>query len=116
MTKPKIACLGPSGSFSENTLQATLGHQPFDIIFADDLRDLLTDLENRSSDFIWLPWWNSGCGFLQDRLQEEFLLTIARSNNDYKIVADSFTALKFSLLALPGATLRDIKTIYVRKH
>ncbi len=116
MTKPTIACLGPSGSFSEQTLVTTLGHQAIDISLVTDLSDLLIDLKNRVVNYIWLPLWNSGCGFLQDRFNQEFLLSIINSSHPYKIIADDFMPLKFSLLSLPNTNIRDIKTIYVNPY
>ena len=116
MTKPTIVCLGPSGSFSEQTLSTTLGQQAINIKLVTDLSDLLIELENHTIDYAWLPWWNSGCGFLQDRFKKEFLLSIIRANNPYKIIVDDFTPLKFSLLSLANTAISDIKTILVNPY
>lgn len=112
----KIAALGPAGTFSEATLKATFADKDYSILFVSDLDDLFTVVDNKQCDFAWLPWWNSGCGFLTDDHHHEFLKIMTTTNGHYRLYAEAFTPLEFALGVVAGATLTDIKTLHVNPY
>ena len=67
-----IAVLGPEGTFSETSLKQALTEISFNHTFVKDLGDLIPMIQTGEVDFAWLPWWNSGIGFLSDKNGNEF--------------------------------------------
>lgn len=112
----KIACLGPSGTFSEASLKKLPLLDPYSLIFSPCLSGLLKHLHDKTVHYAWLPWWNTGCGFTGDELGHEFFTEIATSTENHRILATAKMPLKFALLTVPGARFEDIKTLYVNPY
>lgn len=112
----KIAVLGPQGTFSEATLKSKFTHFEYNIHFVSDLDDLFSVLDQGVAQCAWLPWWNSGCGFLTDDHGQEFLSLIIDGKGCYQLVAEAFTPLEFALASVEGATVEELKTIHVNPY
>ncbi|MDF1797221.1 MAG: prephenate dehydratase domain-containing protein [Coxiellaceae bacterium] len=112
----KIATLGPAGTFSEASLKSTIIDADFTIHYVNDLDDLFSALDEEIADFAWLPWWNSGVGFILDDNGKEFLSFFTEVSKHYTLLGEAFMPLNFALLGIQGAEITDIKTIHVNPY
>ena len=109
-----IAVLGPEGTFSETSLKQALTEISFNHTFVKDLGDLIPMIQTGEVDFAWLPWWNSGIGFLSDKNGNEFISQFYEGK--LQIYLDAFMPLHFALLGQEGANIDDIDTIHVNPY
>ena len=112
----KIAVLGPSGTFSESSLKATLHGVGVDLHLLTDLEDLFQAVDDNVVDLAWLPWWNSACGFLVDHDQRDFFSLLINPEKSYAFFGEAFEPLDFALLGIKGAEKSDLKTIHVNPY
>ncbi len=104
MRKARVVFQGAEGSYSQAATQRFFG-ETVTSYHVDTFRDAMSAIEEGSADYAVLPIENSTAGIVS----EIYDLLVEFENY---IVGEQIIPIEHCLLALPGAKLSDIRTVY----
>lgn len=100
----KVACFGAPGSHTEHAMEEFFG-KDVERFHENSFRAVMDRIASREADFGVLPIENSSTGCINDvyDLFKEY---------DHYIVGEHVLKIEQSVMALPGTSLEEIKTVY----
>ena len=100
----RVVFQGADGAYSQAAMQTYFGEE-IDSFHVDTFRDAMLAIDEGSADFAVLPIENSTAGAVNEiyDLLDEF---------ENYIVGEQIIKIEHCLMAIPGTTLDDIKTVY----
>lgn len=102
--KARVVFQGAEGAYSQAAMHQYFGDQ-IDSFHVDTFRDAMVAIDEGSADFAVLPIENSTAGIVS----EIYDLLVEFENY---IVGEQIIKIEHCLMAVPGAKLSDIKTVY----
>lgn len=102
--KARVVFQGAEGAYSQAAMMQYFGDQ-INSFHVDTFRDAMSAIDEGSADFAVLPIENSTAGIVSE------IYDLLQEYENY-IVAEQIIRIEHCLLAIPGAAMSDIKTVY----
>ena len=102
--KARVVFQGAEGAYSQAAMMQYFGDQ-INSFHVDTFRDAMSAIDEGSADFAVLPIENSTAGIVSE------IYDLLQEYENY-IVAEQIIRIEHCLLAVPGAAMSDIKTVY----
>jgi prephenate dehydratase len=109
--RPRVAYLGPEGTFSEEALLRDVRPDTVEPVAHDSIYEAVMAVERGSAEFALAPIENSLEGSVTVTLD-----TLAGDDTDLAIVAETVLPVRHCLIGLPGSRLSDIRTVISHPH
>ncbi len=103
-THPRVVFQGAEGAYSQAAMEQFFGKQ-IKSTHVDTFRDAMSAIEEGSADFAVLPIENSTAGIVSE------IYDLLTEFENY-IVGEQIIKIEHCLMAVPGTSLSDIKTVY----